>query len=88
MTLEEFFDTAKHHGLTGPARLGTRLNLRPGQTIERALVELSFRNTNNDLITAGDFGDHMVGPVKIQRTFSSKANAFSGRGCHFIIEDA
>jgi len=87
MTLEEFFNTAKRHGLTGPARVGTRLNLRPGQTVELEEIELSFRNTNNDLMTAGDFGDHMVGPVRIQKTFSSKANAFSGRGGHFIIED-
>lgn len=88
MTVKEFFDKAKKHGLSGPARVHTRLNLRPGQSVELDQVELSFQNTNNDLITAGDFGAHMVGPVTIQRAFSSKANAFSGRGGHFIIEDA
>ena len=80
MTYQEFLEKAKGAGLNGKPHINGR---QPGGSN----VTLTFVGTNNDMFTAGDFGDHEVGPVNVSQVARSEANASGFRGRAYQITD-
>ncbi len=82
ITFQEFMKKSKKENFRGLPVIGGR-DKRPGL---KKSISLSWCGTNNDMWKSSEFGEHEVGPVRLEITGRSEANALGIR-LKYCIED-